>query len=336
VMRAWAGALLALLLLPACGGTESAQSPAPAASAPKPKLAIRYGSQVIPPDLVLRAKDWGAAYNLDIQVTEFSSSKTSSDALLAGQVDVISSGTGRLITMLASQPDKVFIGGTVQYGGDRYAVMVKPDSAYKSVQELKGQALAADKGTGTYETFVKYLSNNGMSTNDFKIVQTKVTDMPAAVASGTVAAAVGWEPTVSIGVSKNLVKRLTTLKGVNESPAFFLFSRDFAKQNPDAVTAFLAAFYDVDALISKKPDKAGQLAADTEKKAGTQVDATAMADSYRHCTFNPQVTQALLDELNPLASQMLAKGEIKQLPDLKTTVDTSFVSRASAMAGKNK
>src|SRR3546814_13410818 len=89
------------------------------------------------------------------------------------------------------------------------------------------------------------------------------------------------------------------MKGVNESPVFLMVSREFAKENPEAVVKYAAAVIDASNFMKKDTKAAGQLAADAIRKGGVAVDPDALTLSFTRFEVGHQVTDDLLAELIP-------------------------------------
>lgn len=293
---------------------------------------LRIGVQSVPPDEVYLAKDWIAPYGLDANITQFSSGGEMVKAFIANRIDVANGGSARLVTLAAQQPDIFYIAATHQYGGDRYGVIVAADSTAQSIDDLKGEKIGAVTGSGTYNTFRVYLEQNGLSENDFEVINMKVDDLRAAVENGLIAAAVAWEPHVSIAEDMGGVKRLVSMKEVNQSPNFILVRRDFADENPEAVVKFIASQIDSANFITTNPAEAGQIAAAQIAKRGVQVAPTALELSFTRINVDREVTDELISETIPVAESMMAAGKVDHIPDFASFVRSDFVERAKEIA----
>jgi NitT/TauT family transport system substrate-binding protein len=285
---------------------------------------IRVGVQSIPPDAVFQAKDWLAPYGLKAEISEFASGGDMMQAFIAGKIDVSDGGSGRLVTLAATQPDLFYIIGNRQSGGDRYGVLVPTKSAASSIHALRGKKIGVVGGSGSSSTFRLYLQKNGLSESDFAMVNMKVQDMQSALQQGLLDAAVAWEPQVALAESAGVAKRIISLKGVNESPNFYLVSRKFADANPTAVARFLAAAWEESELIQKRPAEAGRLAAAFMSRKGVQVDAAAMGVALSRINVDPQIKREMIAELVPIAESMLAANRVKHVPDFARLVNTQF------------
>lgn len=305
---------------------------ASASGATRDPMTIKVGLQSVPPDEVYRIKDWGARYNLKVDIGSYSSGAEILKAFIAGQIDVGNGGSGRLVTMAAMQPDLFYIVAANEYGGDRYGVIVAKDSPIKSVAELKGKKIGVVGGSGCFSTFRVYLEKNGMKEGDFQIVNMKVEDLRAAVQQGIVDAAVAWEPHVAIGETMGAVKRIQSMAGVSESPNLVLVRRQFADEHPEAVARYIATLIDVGQFIKSQPDKAADQAAVNISKKGVTIDPKALELALTRITVDPKLNDAMTDELVPVSESMKAAGKIGAVPDFKKLVRDQFYEQALKMS----
>ncbi|QAU43746.1 hypothetical protein XH83_36120 (plasmid) [Bradyrhizobium sp. CCBAU 53351] len=304
----------------------------PAHATSKDALTIKIGLQAVPTDDVYRTKDWGAKYNLKVDIGSYSSGSEILKAFVAGQIDIGNGGSGRLITMAAMQPNLFYIIAADQYGGDRYGVIVANHSSVKAVAELKGRKIGAVAGSGSFSTFRVFLDKNGMKEGDFQIVNMKVEDLRAAVQQGVVDAAVAWEPHVAIGETMGVVKRIQSMKGVSESPNLVLVRRKFADEHPEAVARYLATLIDAGTYMKTQPDDAASKVAADISKQGVDIDPKALELALTRINVDPKLTDAMTDELMPVAESMKAAGKIPNIPDFKSLVRNQFYEEAAKLA----
>lgn len=317
---------LVILTLTACG------SPAPASTAAK-GMTIRYGGQIVPPDLVYQGKDWGAKYNLKVQTVVFPNSGAASEALLADQVDIGNAGAPRAVSLLAANPDKFWLLGAYQFGGDTSSISVKKDSAYQKIEDLLGKKIAVQNGSGTLDLFEQYMTSRQWTPKDFQLINMTANDMSAAVAQGTVDAMAVWEPTPAIAEARGLTRRLFSFKDVATNPIFFVVSKKYAAAHPDAVIAFLASWLDCKQLISQNPDEAGKLAAQMQAKSGASVAPEALKLALQRSEFNPDISDQLWKDEKAVAAGLLKTNKIKAMPDLDSARNATFMEKAKALSG---
>lgn len=293
---------------------------------------IRVGVQSVPPDEVFLAKDWLEPYGITGEVTQFSSGGDMLQAFVAGRIDVANGGSARLVTMAANQPELFYIVATHQFGGDRYGVIVGTESEDSAIEDLVGKKIGAVTGSGTYETFRVYLEQNGLTENDFEVVNMKVQEIRTAVQQGIIDAGVAWEPHVAIAETSGAVKRIISLDGVNASPNFYLVSREFADENPDTVAAFLAGLIDISDFIKENPEEAGQMVADNIAERGVEVDPKAMEMSFQRISLEREVTDDLVGELLPIAESMVESNRIDEVPDFAALVRDDLYAKARELS----
>jgi aliphatic sulfonates family ABC transporter substrate-binding protein len=297
---------------------------------------IRYAMQKVPEDFVYQAKDWGARFGLKVTSTVSPSAVRSLQALLAGQADIADSGSGPVLSAMSRAPDKLLIIAATHSGGQRHELMVAPSATYKSVADLKNKRIAIATGSGAYIIFEQYIAKKGWANNQFQLVNMKPGDMGAALASGQIDAALTWEPTPSILVTKGVVKVIQSFGEVSTDPALLVTTRDFAQKHPEALVRVLASMIDMYDLIKSDPQKAGELAAKVEEESGAQVPAAAFKRAFQHMTFDMHVTKTDIAALTSVGKFMVKARRITSVPDFPKLVDTSYLQRAFKLAKEKK
>lgn len=289
---------------------------------------VKYGGQSIIPDLVFRAQDWGEEHGVEIEQTRFPSGSEAFEALLSGEVGVSNGGSGRLITIASQRPDSISLVAKWQYGGSRYSVLVPKGSEITSAEQLEGKTVAIDNGSGSYSLFLVWLDQHGLSLDDINVIQTKVSDIGAALQAGSADVGVAWEPTASLLTTMDLADRIDTLDSAGESPNFLIVNKEWAEANREDVVAFLKAAVDVGQLVQEDPQTAGQMAADVAATEGVEANAEALGESLTYIKMEPQIDQAALDELAYLAQEMVEDRTIEEVPDFESLVDNSYLEEA--------
>lgn len=292
---------------------------------------VHYAMQKVPEDFVYRAKDWAKPYGVKVVSAVSPSAVRSMQALFAGQADLADSGSGPVLSAMSRAPGKLVIVAATHSGGQRHELMVKPDAPYKSLADLKGKRIAIPVGSGAYIIFELYLAEKGWSNRDFQVVNMKPGDMGSALASGQVAAALTWEPTPSILVTKGVAKVIQSFGEVSSDPALLVASRSFVQHRRDALVRVLASMIDMYAYIKSDPTGAGQLAAKVEDESGASVSPAAFTRAFRHMTFNMHITPADIAALQKVGDFMLKAHHISAVPDFPKLVDSGPLEAAFKM-----
>lgn len=105
--------------------------------------------------------------------------------------------------------------------------------------DLKGKKIGNGFGSSAHYTLLEGLSTVGLSEKDVQLVDTKVSDMPAALASGKIDAFSAWEPAPTIALASNPAY-FVAYRGVSDD--YLVISRKLAEQQPEVTRQFLAAF----------------------------------------------------------------------------------------------
>lgn len=214
-------------------------------------------------------------------------------------------------------------------------ILVRNDSPYKSVADLKGKKIAATPGTGPYIGLIAALKTHGLSKDDVQIVALQHPEGRLALAAGRVDAWAGLEPDWSIAELKNNAHVLfadETLVG----GGVFNVREDFARQNPAIVDIVVKNLDRARRYANEHADEAVQVFAD-----GSKLDLdVAKSAFFRSDTSNPQVTAADADGLIVWGHLFKSIGAIAPDTDIakvaRETLDPAFtanLTKNTAAAG---
>ncbi len=297
---------------------------------------VRYAMQRVPEDFVYRAKDWGKPYNLKVEETVSPSAVRSMEALLAGQADIADSGSGPVLSAMSRAPGQLVIVAATHSGGQRHELMVRPDAPYKSLADLEGKRVAVPVGSGAYIILEKYFAQQGWPNSRSQLVNMAPGDMGAALASGQIDAALAWEPTPSILVTKGVAKTIQSFPEVSTDPALLVTTQSFAKTHPDALVRVLASMIDMYGLIKSDPKAAGELGVKVEAESGAQVSPDAFTRAFQNMTFEMRITNADIEALRSVGDFMVKAHRITEVPDFAKLVDPHYLDEAEKLTGKGK
>ncbi|TBW35535.1 aliphatic sulfonate ABC transporter substrate-binding protein [Siculibacillus lacustris] len=132
------------------------------------------------------------------------------------------------------------------------AIIVRPDSPIRSVKDLVGKSIAANRsGLGEY-VLVAALEQHGIARDQVDIVYLNPPDAGPAFASGKVDAWSIWSPVVDIARESYKARDVFTEKDLNHQLDYssFLVPRAFAEKNPDIIRAVAKAYRDEAAWVN--------------------------------------------------------------------------------------
>ena len=149
-----------------------------------------------PVSLVLKDKGWLeeslAADGIKVRWVLSLGSNKALEFLNAGSLDVGSSaGAAALLARINGNPVKAIY---VYSRPEWTALVTRPDTGIKTVEDLKGRRIAATRGTDPHIFLIRTLAEHGLTEKDVRIVLLQHQDGRLALAKGDVDAWAGLDP----------------------------------------------------------------------------------------------------------------------------------------------
>ncbi len=263
-----------------------------------------------------------------LTVQHFSNGSQVNEALASGAIDASYVGPGPAMNaFIQGVPLKIYAGAA--NGG---AVLVaRGDSPIKSVADLAGQSVAVPTRGSTQDINLRHLLHeNNLKTDDeggdVTVVPINPADMPAAFASGQVAAALVQEPWGAV-LEDQGARLVVDEKGIwangDYTSTVLVVNRDFAQKYPGTLRALLEGHKQAVAFVESNPAEAQAAAAhQIEEMTGKRPSDADLqkALSRTHVTWDIN-----LDTLNEYAQLNKEAGFSRQAPDLNELVDLSVI-----------
>jgi sulfonate transport system substrate-binding protein len=265
---------LALLItvVASCGGasntpsTPSSSAAAASASAvvvADPALAelrIDYATYS-PPSLVLKKQGWleQALPGTTIKWVYSAGSSNALNFLQGNAVDFGSTaGSAALLSRANGNPIKVVY---IYEQPEWTALVVAKDSTAKSITDLKGLKIAAQKGTDPYFFLLRTLAGAGLSQADIQYVNLPHADGRTAVERGQVQAWAGLDPHMAASELQAGSKLIYRNKDFNTYG--FLNAREaFLQKYPETTKKIIAVYERAKQWIVANPDEAAKILSD--------------------------------------------------------------------------
>jgi len=212
------------------------------------------------------------------------------------------------------------------YGAD--GMVVRPE--IQKIADLKGKTVAASApGTAPYFTLAWMLKKNGLSTKDVKIVNLE----PQAAANAFLAgqggldAAMTYEPYLSsVREKPDAGKIIATTLDYPMIMDTFGCTPKFIKENPQAVAALVKSYFEALEMIKAEPARANEIMGADVKQSGEQFAKSASYIRWQDREANRKFFSGELQQFSKEAAELLLElGIIKQVPDLTTIVDSTYV-----------
>jgi NitT/TauT family transport system substrate-binding protein len=188
---------------------------------------------------------------------------------------------------------------------------------------------ASAPGTAPYFTLAWMLKKNGLSTKDVKIVNLE----PQAAANAFLAgqggldAAMTYEPYLSsVREKPDAGKIIATTLDYPMIMDTFGCTPKFIKENPQAVAALVKSYFEALEMIKAEHAKANEIMGADVKQSGEQFARSASYIRWQDREANRKFFAGEFQQFSKEAAELLLElGIIKQMPDLMTIFDTTYV-----------
>lgn len=274
-------------------------------------------------------------YGLNVDVAKMSTGIEANEAILTGAIEVGEVGITPFVTLLSRSPDVVAI-GVASSGGGTYRTVVRKESPYQSMDDLRGKKVAIRIGSGNYSAFLTYIASRGWKESEFQLVNSGDQEAIAALAGGSVDAVIYWEPIVSVLIAKGIARPIFSFKGIVNNPIFIVANRKALAAKPQAFAKYLAAFMDGQKLLRDDVPGAARVITETMNRAGQQIDSTAIEMSIPSSDYAIDLTDQVKAEAKANFELLKKAGKLRgSEPDWSTAFDGSAIEAARKLRGTN-
>ncbi len=219
---------------------------------------------------LIEAENLTAKYGYPLKVERFQETPEIIAAIAKGEADLAVVPAEMAAKLIETQGGVVIVAAEML---QNQAIIAK-DNSIKSPLDLKGKLVGAVIASGTYKLFKAYMEvvygvpvveGEKPAPDRVTVVNVPPGSILDALSTGSVDAAVIWEPIVSEGIARgfHVVAPFTQLwrdaeskTNVTGSPIMLVWiaREDFVKQHPDALRAFLKAREDAVRIWRSNPD----------------------------------------------------------------------------------
>ncbi|CUH96806.1 hypothetical protein P22_2917 [Propionispora sp. 2/2-37] len=275
--------LLLTTLIAGCGGTHSTEK----AAGSKELMKLSLGFTSWPTNMlayVAQEKGIFQKNGLEVSLKEFPSTTESSNAFLAGNLDMCTYPAPDTIPPASEGAHfKVIMMTDKSLGSD--GLVSRPE--IKSIQDLKGKTVATQLYSVDHMYLLTLLDNAGMSAQDIKIVDMNMADAGSAFLAGKVDAASIWEPYLSKAVNGGGKLLYSTKDNPDLITDCVAASAAVVKERPEAVTAFVKSWNEAVLYWQNHRDEAEAIIA--KRMNVTPEECRAMMDTLHIATVQDSV-----------------------------------------------
>ncbi len=203
-----------------------------------------------------------------------------------------------------------------------------------SIEKLAGKRVSVNARGATEYWLDQALRTGGLTIDDINLQELGFGDVSAALASGAIDAAMLGEPLATQAENEGIAVRLANDFISDFQPTFVYVNPKFAKENPELVTGFVAAFLQgCRDLMANDWDNQENLAV---LNGQTRVDIDLIKQSSRtYCEPNGEIDAG---DLQTLQEFFASRGllEYDELMDVESFIDRSYVEQALEEIGQYK
>ncbi|CAN5777717.1 aliphatic sulfonate ABC transporter substrate-binding protein [soil metagenome] len=306
-----------LLAVSALGFSIAASS---ASAADLKEVAVGFTS-IVPETLLVKQKGWIEEAlkprGISVKWVESLGSNKTIEFLRGKSLDIgPSSSASAFLARANGTPIKYVLWSARMPTGS--PILVRKDSPYQSIADLKGKKIAATPGTGPYISLIAALHKHGLDEKTAEVVSLQHAQGRLALASGRVEAWAALDPDWAIAELQNNAKVLYADKSLAGGGGYNV-REEFLAEHPDVVKIVLAGFDR--ARIETRDHQADAIKAYIET---SKVDpAVAQLVFSRNDTSTPQILPKDVADLQ-------AWGEIyKKLGSIPADTDVAAVAKAT-------
>jgi NitT/TauT family transport system substrate-binding protein len=272
---------------------------------------------------VAREKGFFTEQGLDVREGgAFNAGPEEMSAFSAGDLDIGYVGAAPVVTFVGQQMADVKIVAQANQIGS--SILLRPGLDAEDVTALKGRTIAIP-GQSTVQDFLlnMALEKAGVDVTEVRKIVVKPPEMPTALASGQIDAAVVWQPYPAMTVAQNQARILENSQQIwpHHPCCMVVADTRFIDKDPDAVKRFVAAHEKATQYIRDNPLEAADMA---HLYTGQPTDVARQAMRNIEFYYRPDAKK-----IQQYVEFMSQAGVIKEKDAgafTRALIDTSFIT----------
>ena len=304
----------------------------PATAADKVVISV-FPSTVAAPSSVGLVKGYFTEQGIDLESQWTTRGIDTIQGLVTGQLDI---GVASLTPVLAARANglPIVIIGLHSHGFPGYLVASKKNAHLTRLEDFKGKRIGVPVGTGIHTVLLMAIEKSGMKPSDFRIENTRVTDMPAAMQGDGFDAALGWIPystrVVAMGNGKVVMTpdQFEKLAGVTY-PMVLITSEDTIRKKPEMLQRFMNAWAKSEKFVDQERSETVRILRQTLGERVKSLDDKTLTDilyGYKHDRI--AFSDADIADMRDTESFLFSQKSIRSKPDLDQLLNDRFAKKA--------
>ena len=228
----------------------------------KPTIRIAY--QTFPSgDLIVKNNKWleEALPDYNIKWIKFDSGADVNTAFIAKELDFGALGSSPVARGLSEPLNIPYrVAFVLDVAGDNEALVARNGSSINTIADLRGKKVATPFASTAHYSLLAALAQNGLSTNEFQLVDLQPPAILAAWERGDIDAAYTWLPTLDQlrSTGKDLITSRQLAKEGKPTLDLGVVSTEFADAHPEVVDTWRQQQARALTLISDDPEAAAK------------------------------------------------------------------------------
>lgn|SRR5690554_53748 len=262
----------------------------------------------------------------------FGTSSARMTAVMSGGVDIACTGIVSALALMARGASQFSIIAVPETFG-RVEGLIGRENV-KSLDDLKGKKIGVTFASSAHLLVLDIMNQKGLTDKDVTVLNVPAPELPAAMQAGQIDAAAAWTPQFdhilrqegATLLADDTAFSLYDSHQVTPGPDVLVVRRAFAEKNPEAVKAYLRAYFKACEFLRDEPDEAAEkLLSLTNIDLDDQLAAVKGADWFDAAKQDEMLNGPFIDGLQELAEMLVRYKQIDKAPTVKDWVDSSFI-----------
>lgn len=263
---------------------------------------------IVEKDQQIFAEVFGAD-GYEVSYSDLTTGPEQTQALASGDIQFLNAVGATSVILSASNGADIKI-ISIYSRSPKAFKLFSSDEAIQSPEDLRGKKVAGPKGTILHELLAAYLASAGMTENDIEFMAMGIPDAQAALAGGSVDAALLAGPT-AYNMEKDGFHVVTDGEGLTDATIVTATSQAFADEHPELLEDFCKAQKQILDYIDANFDAAMAAAA-----VETELTEDAVKEMYEMYDFSMEISDADIEAMIRTKDFMLESGMIEEDVDI--------------------
>jgi NitT/TauT family transport system substrate-binding protein len=309
---------------------------APAIAQDKVAIGMSIGVNQVP-TIVAKAKGFFKQEGIDVDLKPVGRGGIAIEAVAAGSLQFAESAHAPFFAAI----DKgIPLHGVAVAARGFYGRMIasNANANLKSLEDFKGKRVGTQVGTGMHAVIQMLLERKGLKDSDLGITNIRVSDMPAAMATGkTFDAVIGWDPAmqriIKGGFGKEVISVEQFMKLAEVTYPFILSAKkDYVDANPSIVQRVVNAYAKAHKFARENKEETLKIYLADLRSTGNKLDEeTVRLMTYDVNRFGgPAINDLDMKDNVATLAFMLKQKQLRGKLDLTKVLSLEFGKKAEA------